>query len=135
MRSRYSAYALGLATYLHSTLDVLHEDHHMLADDFADMIAAASQRVTYRSLNVIYGRDTPDSEEGDAEVLFIAGLLEGVRDVGFAELSFFTKSQGRYSYQRGILVPSARLPTFPSALTRESFKVLATPHMAMASTG
>jgi uncharacterized protein YchJ len=135
MRSRYSAYALGLAIYLHSTLDALHEDHDMPPDEFADMIASASRTVAYRSLNVLYGRDTPGSEDGDAEVLFIAGLEEGDRDVGFAELSFFIKSQGRYFYQRGILVPSARLPAFPSALTRESFMKLAAPQVAMASTG
>jgi SEC-C motif domain protein len=127
MRSRYSAYALGLAAYLQNTLDATHEDASMGAGEFATMIGSAAKSVAYTSLNILYAADTAGGAHGDAEVLFIAGLRESGRDVGFGELSFFNKKDGRYLYKSGVLVPSSRLPAEQAALTREAFLALALP--------
>lgn len=113
MRSRYSAFALGLGAYLFDTLDPAHPDRVGGAGELGS--SRRSQR--FLGLRILHAH-----EEGDrAEVLFHARLFQRGQDQSFAELSQFTRSEGRWRYRSGQLLPTEYLPAAPHELTRASF--------------
>jgi SEC-C motif-containing protein len=101
MRSRYSAFALGLADYLQRT-------------QLEPLELPLPRRRKYTGLTIIDARRN--------EVLFLARIEERGRDHSFAELSKFVKERGEWRYANGVHVGGDRLPL---VLTRESFLALA----------
>jgi SEC-C motif-containing protein len=122
MRSRYAAFALGLARYLIETLAPGHPD--LATPEAAHVRELASIKDVRRFMGLrIYG----EWVEGDrGEVLFAAKLFERGQNVGIAELSSFERREGRWRYVSGVLMRLADLPASELAsLTRERFLALA----------
>lgn len=116
MRSRYGAFALGLAAYLLATLAHGHPDRLTEEGDpgaFARALAETRRRHRYLDLRILEARQ--DGDHG--VVLFVARIFERGTDRSFAELSEFTKEDGRWKYARGTLLPRARFPVPEDQLT------------------
>lgn len=116
MRSRFSAFALGLGAYLVDTLAETHEDRTLLRDVLVRELSRVKERQRFLDLRVVWS-----AEDGDhGEVLFFAKIFERGRDLSFAELSSFVREpDGAWRYASGVLVPGSELPCAPAALTRE----------------
>ena len=98
MRSRYAAYALGLADYIIRTT---HRDSPHWERDTAAWTAAVQTFCTqtrFISLRVLTER--LDGAEG--EVSFHAGLERNGQDVSFGERSRFVLQDGRWLYVEGV---------------------------------
>jgi len=125
MRSRYSAFAMGLGDYLVKTLTAGHPD---LATDRETLVRALSR---FRSHQRFMGLTVLEaSEDGDiGQVLFFARIFERGTNRSFAELSDFLREEGAWRYAAGVLVPSEALPeasrTHGEGLTREAFLEIA----------
>lgn len=94
MRSRYSAYALGLVAYL---IDTTHPSN----DLFLQPKKKIQEDILHFCLNTqFYGLDIVECIDGDKEayVTFRAGLKQGANDISFQEKSLFRKEKGRWSY-------------------------------------
>lgn len=122
MRSRYAAFALGLASYLIDTLAPAHPDRQ--TPEAAHVRELASIKDVRRFMGLrVYG-DWVDGDRG--EVLFAAKLFERGQNVGIVELSSFARGEGRWRYASGVLLRLADLaPADLESLTRERFLVLA----------
>jgi len=102
MRSRYSAYALGLAEYI---IQTTHPDHPSYSSEtslWKQDILKFSNSTLFVSLTIL------DFIPGDkkAYVTFKAGLKQNDQDVSFTEKSFFLKEGARWLYRQGeILSP------------------------------
>ena len=93
MRSRYSAYALGLADYV---LETTHPDgEHFRTDTegWRESVAAFSRGSEFVGLEIL-------EAEGET-VTFHADLRQGERDASFDECSTFKKANGRWAYFAG----------------------------------
>lgn len=118
MRSRYSAFALGLGDYLVATLAADHPDRGLAAE-----LGRVKDVQRFQRLVILHA--TEDGDEG--EVLFFAGIFgKGTTparrgDRSFAELSRFVRERGAWRYASGDLVEAARLPKDLSRLDRASF--------------
>lgn len=123
MRSRFSAFALGLGTYLVDTLSAEHperaHDPVMLARELSSMKA----RQRFLALRVLH---TALLSSDAGEVLFHARVFERGVDRSFAELSLFHREEGCWRYLSGVLVPGSRIAD-PSSLTRDQLLLLASP--------
>jgi SEC-C motif-containing protein len=122
MRSRYSAFALGLDTYLDRTLvrDHPHRD-----------TAPPPPGFRYLGLRILHAEDD--------EVLFVARIFDKGADRSFAELSRFTREPSDlpgeglvWRYADGDLLEARLLPPSLDKLTRDSFLALVQKH-AMAN--
>jgi SEC-C motif domain protein len=109
MRSRYSAFALGLGDYLIATLARDHEDRNVPALTFSSV----KNRQRFLGLNILHAQHD--------EVLFFAKIFERGIDRSFMELSTFVREPDGWKYESGVLVPKERLPENPLMLDRESF--------------
>ena len=131
MRSRFSAFALGLGEYLARTLSETHADHAMPRVALVRELSRARERQRFLGLRVIHAATTGDQ----GEVLFFARVFERGADRSFAELSRFMREGQRsdegagrpWRYCDGVLVPAAKLPANVAPLTREAFLSLAQP--------
>lgn len=97
MRSRYSAYALGLVDYLIKTTHPKHKDSKT-------PIAKKRQRIQQFSESTDFnGLDILAVEEGEpiSMVTFRAHLSRDGIDCSFTEKSSFEKWQGRWCYVKG----------------------------------
>ena len=94
MRSRYSAYALGLIEYIIRTTSV--EKQRELIHEKQDLLAF-SQNTSFEGLEIL------EVEEGDpvSYVTFKAKLRQGKTDVSFTEKSRFEKVSGKWYYHSG----------------------------------
>lgn len=102
MRSRYSAYALGLTQYIIDTTDPQGPQWVEPLDEWRRQIDAFCATTRFRGLRVI-----DHGEEGDAAwVLFDAILTQGGRDARFSERSRFTRRDRRWLYHSGTRAPS-----------------------------
>lgn len=117
MRSRYSAFALGLGAYLLDTLALGHPDRAS-----TDAIELGTSRRGQRFMDLCILHEVTDGES--AQVLFYARLFERGIDHSFVELSDFVHEDGGWRYQRGQLVPAAELSGEPRALTRDTFDAM-----------
>lgn len=115
MRSRFSAFALGLGDYLVRTLSSDHEDRAAPEPELARALSRAKD--TQRFLDLCIMHTSSDGDRG--EVLFFAKVFERGADRSFAELSSFVREDGAWRYASGVMVPTASLPADPTALTRE----------------
>ena len=93
MRSRYSAFAKGLADYLIRTTD---PDGEAYEEDTALWRKSLLQTAKSHSFpGVIIHETGPDF------VYFTARIFQGVRDVSFSERSHFVRRDGRWLYHDG----------------------------------
>lgn len=120
MRSRYSAFALGLGEYLVETLAAEHADRAVPRAELVRALSAAKEKQRFLGLRIVH--EAHDEKRG--EVLFVARVYVRGEDQSFAELSEFVREEGRWRYAGGTLLPTARLPRDPSRLTLEDFFVL-----------
>jgi SEC-C motif-containing protein len=125
MRSRYSAFALGLAPYLVETLAATHPDRDAPRDRLVRELAGLKDVRRFMGLRVVgewVGEGGPDH----GQVLFVARLFERGKNVGFAELSTFAREGGRWRYAEGELVwLRAMSEADVRDLSRESLRALA----------
>jgi SEC-C motif-containing protein len=127
MRSRYSAFALGLGEYLVRTLASSHPDAQYDPTELARILSRTRESQRFLGLRILDARAGATASE--SEVLFYARIFERGVDRSFAELSTFVRegvgAESALRYASGILVPAARLPTPLEALTRDAFVALA----------
>ena len=113
MRSRYSAFALGLGSYLVETLAATHPDRRRPPAELARELGQAHRTQRYMGLTIFAAR--PD------EVLFHARIFVQGRDHSFVELSSFAREADGWRYAAGELLPAAVFGGALGALTRDSF--------------
>jgi len=97
MRSRYSAYALGLVDYIVTTT---HPDNPTYTNDklsWMTSIAAFCEDTAFTGLDII---DFADGTE-EAFVTFTAHLEQEESDASFTERSRFVKVESRWLYHSG----------------------------------
>lgn len=99
MRSRYSAYAMGLADYIISTTHPHHPSYSENKDLWKKQIIAFSEGTKFADLKIL----DFSSEEDIAYVTFHAILFQGSKDVSFKEKSCFLKEKGRWFYYSGMI--------------------------------
>lgn len=107
MRSRYSAFALGLGEYLWRTL---HADHDSRARPKAQEIASLEKTfatLRYVGLEIFETRDA--DADGVAQVLFCARVRQGAKDLSFVELSDFVHDGEGWRYLQGQNRPASAL--------------------------
>ncbi len=97
MRSRYSAYALGLVEYIQATTHPGGPHFETDSEAWARSIRVFSEGTHFRSLAI-----TDHGEEDDQGwVTFTAGLEQAGQDAGFTERSTFERIDGRWLYRDG----------------------------------
>lgn len=121
MRSRYSAFALGLGAYLFDTLAASHPDRGAPRDAMIRELSRARERQRFMGLSVLHA----SAGEDEGEVLFVARVFEKGQDRSFGELSRFVREDGGWRYESGVLVPRSALPGDLASLDREGFLRLA----------
>lgn len=97
MRSRFAAYALGLADYI---IETTHRDHPEFSKDrsaWKTSIEKFSRATNFDHLTI---NEFVDGEEA-ATVSFTAHLRQGGSDASFGEKSFFVKEDNRWLYKSG----------------------------------
>lgn len=97
MRSRYSAYALGLADYI---IQTTHKDNPSYTKDLKKWkkgVLDFSKETLFEGLEI---SEFIDGEK-EAYVTFTAYLKEGDKNVSFTEKSHFLKVDGRWLYESG----------------------------------
>lgn len=97
MRSRFAAYALGLADYI---IDTTHSDHPEFSKERAkwkESIETFSRATNFDHLTI---EEFIDGDE-TATVTFTAHLRQGGSDATFGEKSFFVKENNRWFYKAG----------------------------------
>ena len=100
MRSRYSAYALGLADYI---IDTTHKASPHRVSDLSRWHAELklfSNETKFEGLKILEFIDGARS----ASVTFRATLKHGAKDVSFTEKSAFAKEGDRWFYKQGKFV-------------------------------
>jgi SEC-C motif-containing protein len=118
MRSRFSAFALGLGEYLVETLAANHPDRAAPRDVLARELSRARDTQRFLGLRIIHAATAGNR----GEVLFHARIFERGENRSFAELSTFTREDGRWRYASGELLPHDALPCAPDELTLEAFR-------------
>ena len=101
MRSRYSAYALGLGGYLVETLAADHPERSRPTAELARELGRARLTQRYMGLAIF--------PAGPGEVLFHARLFVQGRDHSFVELSSFVREAEGWRYAAGELLPAKDL--------------------------
>jgi SEC-C motif-containing protein len=113
MRSRYSAFALGLGSYLVETLAASHPDRGRPAAELARELGQAHLTQRYMGLEIFPALP--------GEVLFHARIFVQGRDHSFVELSTFVREAGGWRYAAGDLLPAKALGSALDGLTRDNF--------------
>lgn len=97
MRSRYAAYATHQVDYVIDTAHPEGADYQADRAAWAREVRAFCEATTFVKLEVL-----SSSTEGETgAVSFRAHLLQGTRDVSFAEASTFHRVDGRWLYHSG----------------------------------
>lgn len=94
MRSRYAAYALGLADYIIETTAPDGPQYQPDLEQWRASIALFSQGTAFESLELL--ATSTDGDEG--RVTFRAGLRQRGEDASFTEESLFVRRGGRWLY-------------------------------------
>jgi SEC-C motif-containing protein len=126
MRSRFSAFALGLGGYLVDTLAAEHPDRAAPRELLVRELSRVRERRRFLGLTILYATPAAAAER-EGEVLFHARIFERGADRSFAELSTFVCEPAGFRYASGITLEAARLPPAHAigSLTREGFLELA----------
>jgi SEC-C motif-containing protein len=106
MRSRYSAFALGLGEYLVRTLAHDHPDRAMDEAALARDLSRTKERRRFLGLTVHQTLEASDT----GQVLFFARIFERGADMSFAERSTFRREHGEWRYEGGESVDRGALP-------------------------
>ena len=117
MRSRFSAFALGLGEYLAKTLATTHPDRALPRRDLVAEHSLARKHQRFAGLRILHA----SSDEQHGEVLFLARIYLRGADQSFAELSQFVCESGAWRYAEGQLLDKAKLPANAATLTRAEF--------------
>ncbi len=95
MRSRYSAYALGLADYIISTTHPTNATFSLNFDTWKKQILEFSHKTRFDKLTIL---EFIDGQER-AYVTFKAHLTQNNQDASFTEKSVFIKENNKWFYQ------------------------------------
>jgi SEC-C motif-containing protein len=95
MRSRYSAYALGLADYIIETTHPDHPEMSLKIWEWREQILQFSRETEFLDLEIL------NSEEGKekAYVTFTAFLMQEGKDSSYTEKSLFEQKDGVWLYK------------------------------------
>ena len=99
MRSRYSAYALGLSDYIIATTHPQHKDFSSDTQSWAKQLQIFMQQTYFYGLQVLAMQQVSPQQ---AHVIFKAFLSQGQVDVSFQEKSLFIFEKGRWLYQEAL---------------------------------
>jgi SEC-C motif-containing protein len=101
MRSRYSAYSLGLVQYIIQTSHPLHPDFKK------DPLVRQKEILDFCQKTQFEGLDILEFTDGEkvAFVTFKAHLRQGSKEASFQERSRFQKEEGRWLYVSGVMAP------------------------------
>ena len=120
MRSRFSAFALGLGPYLVDTLATGHPDRALPRETLERELSRV--RVTQRFTGLwILHATRGEAERG--QVLFHARVFEDGRDRSFVELSDFVREAGAWRYASGVMAAAKLFGDDLSSLTPAAFLV------------
>lgn len=99
MRSRYSAYALGIPEYIIHTTHPASPQYQHDIKQWTKEISDFCSHTAFRGLKIL------DFQEKDsfATVTFIASLSQNENDASFTERSYFEKTNGIWFYRSGQL--------------------------------
>lgn len=97
MRSRYTAYALGLADYIMDTTHPQSPHFQANRNQWKKEILSFSHETSFEKLEIV---DFTDGKS-EAYVTFIAFLNQGGKKVQLHERSHFEKGSGRWYYRGG----------------------------------
>ena len=97
MRSRFAAYALGLADYI---IDTTHSEHPEFSKERAKWKASIESFSRATNFDHLTINEFIDGDES-ATVTFTAHLRQGGSDATFIEKSFFVKEENRWLYKSG----------------------------------
>lgn len=95
MKSRYSAYALGLADYI---IETTHPDHAQMASkvwEWREEILQFSRETEFLDLEIL----SFEEHQEKAYVTFTASLKQHGKDVSFTEKSLFELKDGIWMYK------------------------------------
>ena len=107
MRSRYSAFALGLGGYLARTLSADHPDRAIGEDALARELSHVKDRQRFLGLEIL-----ESSAAGDTgQVRFFARVFERGVNRSFEELSTFHRENGAWRYAGGSVSERGDNPT------------------------
>ena len=95
MRSRYCAYAKGLAEYIIKTTDPQGPQWQMDRAQWEREVQHFSQSTRFEGLSIL---DVGPVVSDSATVTFRASLRREGKDVGFTECSVFRRVEGRWMY-------------------------------------
>lgn len=109
MRSRYTAFALGLGEYLYDTLASGHADRRAPRDVAAIELSRMKHHQRFLGLQILHA-EAPAAGAASGEVLFFAKVFSKGEDFSFAELSHFVREDGSWKYESGLIIPKAELP-------------------------
>jgi SEC-C motif-containing protein len=101
MRSRYSAYALGLADYIMATTHPKNPTYITNHKKWRKEILAFSNNTQFVGLDILQFVDGKE----EALVAFTAHLKQQNQEASFTEESRFEKVHGRWLYLHGIKKP------------------------------
>lgn len=113
MRSRFSAYALNIPSYIIETT-------HPGSPNYSEDHKKWRQAISLFSLGTKFeGLEIVDSQESDktATVTFIAKITQKKQDESFTEKSFFERIRGRWYYRTGQLM-KGHAPNLMTAASR-----------------
>jgi SEC-C motif domain protein len=102
MRSRYAAYALGLAQYIIDTTHPNNSSYSLPLEQWRKEILAFSKNTQFVGLSIV--EHSGGASEGS--VTFYADLRQGGKDVSFTEKSRFEKLDGKWLYESGDIIKS-----------------------------
>ena len=93
MRSRYSAYALGLVDYIIQTTHPQNEQP--LSRETIEQFCATTE---FKNLEIFNVEEEPEK----SQVTFRASLMSQGQDISFVEESLFEKVDGQWLYRSGV---------------------------------
>lgn len=102
MRSRFSAYALGLSDYIIATTHIKNPQYQENLDEWKKELDGFSRATSFDDLKIIEFEDGKEQ----ARVAFFASLKQSGKDISFTEQSDFVKDNGRWLYRSGTLHPA-----------------------------
>jgi SEC-C motif domain protein len=97
MRSRYSAFALGLGEYLVDTLSSDHDDRAVPRATLVRELSRVKASQRFMGLEILSSRMEADR----GEVTFRAKIFEKGQDRSFTEHSHFVREDGEWRYAFG----------------------------------
>lgn len=100
MRSRFSAYSLGLPDYIIATTHPKSPFYASDKEQWKKEILEFCHSTDFDNLTIIDHVSLPNLET----VTFRAHLTEDVHDISFTEKSTFEKDDGRFKYIQGVML-------------------------------